>query len=145
MSFETYPNSPYWPMDNEHLWVWLQLHGTLTQGEKHTFLNYYFCFAVDFVAAPFRRDLLHIYENCDDPDVFFRPGLRIFLVSIFTPGSATGVIVLTSCVCVYVTTLLLEQTDIQTWNLVCRSSVRISRSRSRSPDQKNVLWYFCPM
>ncbi len=44
--------------------------------------NIIFCFLVDFVAAPFRRDLLHIYENCDDPDVFFRPGLRVFLVGI---------------------------------------------------------------
>ena len=37
-------------------------------------------FAVDFVSAPFVMSKLQIYEGHDDPDTFFRPALRCFLV-----------------------------------------------------------------
>ena len=34
----------------------------------------------DFVSAPFQVERLHLYEGHANPDIFFRPALRSFLV-----------------------------------------------------------------
>ena len=35
----------------------------------------------DFISAPFQLDRIHLYENNQDPDNFFRPAMRSFLVN----------------------------------------------------------------
>ena len=36
--------------------------------------------SADFVSAPFHTDKIQIYESYDQPEVFFRPAIRCFLV-----------------------------------------------------------------
>jgi len=36
----------------------------------------YITLAVDFVSAPFEQAKLHLYQNCESPDLFFRSSLR---------------------------------------------------------------------
>ncbi len=72
------------------------------------------------------------------PDSYHAKTLKIHTPwYIFTSHvcDVSGVIILTSCVClcvgVSVTTLMAKRTDIQTWIPACRSSGRISRSSSK--------------
>ena len=37
-------------------------------------------FTVDFVTAPFEMNKMNIYKGYENPDTFFRSGLRYYLV-----------------------------------------------------------------
>ena len=96
---------------------------------------------------------VHNYFNLHLRKPYISFASHSYTVLSLHPASAKGVIVLTSSVCLSVTTLTAERTNIRTWFLVCRLSGRISRSglkvkvvgqRSRSPGQKMFHRYLFP-